>query len=93
MIRENLDKQMKIVAKKKEELDAANEQRIKALEKIANLTEGEAKEQLLEAVKAKAETDAMSIKKEILMQAKINGNIRRFACCFRRRISKGLSSP
>ena len=74
VIRENLDKQIKIVAKKKEELDAANEQRIKLLEKIANLSEQDAKEQLLEAVKAKAETDAMVIVKDSVEQAKITAN-------------------
>lgn len=69
-IRENLDKQQKVLAKKKEELDAANEERIKALENVAKLTESEAKEHLLEAVKAKAETDAMAIIKETIAQAK-----------------------
>ncbi len=73
-IRENLNKQLKIVAKKKEELDAANEIRIKELEKIANLREAEAKEQILEAVKAKAETDAMAIIKSKLEQAKATAN-------------------
>lgn len=73
-IRENLDKQLRIVAKKKEELDAANEIRIKELEKVANLSEAEAKEQLLEAVKAKAETDAMAIVKSTLEQAKATAN-------------------
>jgi len=68
-IRENLEKQLKIVAKKKEQLDFANEERIKELEKVANLSEAEAKERLLEAVKAKAETDAMSIKKTTIEQA------------------------
>ena len=74
VIRENLDKQMKIVAKKKEELDAANEIRIKELEKVANLSEGEAKEQLLEAVKAKAETDSMALIKKTIEQAKVTAN-------------------
>ncbi len=73
-IRENLDKQLKILAKRKEELDAANEKRIKELEKIAQLTEGEAREQLLDAVKAKAETEAMAIVKDSVAQAKINAN-------------------
>ena len=73
-VRENLDKQIKIVAKKKEELEAANEERIKALENISRLTEGEAKEQLLEAVKAKAETDAMSIIKDTITRAKADAN-------------------
>jgi ribonuclease Y len=73
-IRENLEKQLKIVAKKKEELDAANEIRIKELEKVANLSESEAKEQLLEAVKAKAENDAMAIVKNTVEQAKTTAN-------------------
>lgn len=73
-IRENLDKQLKIVAKKREELDAANEIRIKELETVAKLSEAEAKEQLLEAVKAKAETDAMALVKNRLEQAKATAN-------------------
>ena len=73
-IRENLEKQLKIVAKKKEELDSANERHIKGLEVVAKLTEQEAKEQLLDAVKAKAETDAMALVKETLSEAKANAN-------------------
>ncbi|MEM9887161.1 MAG: ribonuclease Y [Bacteroidota bacterium] len=73
-LRDNLDKQLKIVAKKKEELDRANEIRIKELEKVSNLSEQKAKEQLLEAVKAKAETDSMSIVKQTLEQAKLDAN-------------------
>ena len=74
IIRENLDTQLKIVAKKKEELEMANEKHIKALETVAKLSEQEAKEQLLDAVKAKAETDAMSIVKESVEQAKATAN-------------------
>ena len=73
-IRENLDKQLRIVAKKKEELDAANEKHIKALETVAKLSEAEAKEQLLEAVKGKAENDAMALIKNTIEQAKITAN-------------------
>ncbi|MCB9313164.1 MAG: ribonuclease Y [Lewinellaceae bacterium] len=62
-VRDNLEIQLKIVAKKKEELDAANEVHIKALENVSRLTEQEARDQLLEAVRAKAETDAMAIVK------------------------------
>jgi len=74
IIRENLEKQMKIVAKKKEELDIANEERIRVLENVAKLSEAEAKEQILEAVKAKAETEAMALKKDVLSQAKLTAN-------------------
>lgn len=73
-IRENLDKQLKIVARKKEELEVANEKQIRVLENVARLTEAEAKEQLLEAVKAKSETDAMSLIKETIQQAKVTAN-------------------
>ena len=73
-LRENLEKQLKIVARKKEELDTANERHIKELEKVANLSEAEAKEQLLEAVRAKAETDSMAIVKNSVEQAKITAN-------------------
>ena len=69
-IRDNLGTQLKVVQRKKEELEAANEERIKALEKISQLSEAEAKEQLLLAVKQKAETDAMAIVKDSVMRAK-----------------------
>ncbi len=69
-VRTNLEKQLSIVAKKKEELEAANEKQIKALEGIAKMSEQEAKEQIIEAVRGKAETDALSLKKEIVNEAK-----------------------
>ncbi len=71
-VRENLDKQLKIVAKRKEELEAANEERIKALEGISRLTQGEAKEELLRAIKGKAETEAMALVKDTITQAKLD---------------------
>ncbi|MCB0641535.1 MAG: ribonuclease Y [Phaeodactylibacter sp.] len=73
-VRENLEKQLRIVAKKKEELDTANERHIKALETVARLSEEEAKEQLMQLVKDKAETDAMAIVKETVHQAKATAN-------------------
>ncbi|MBV6653845.1 MAG: ribonuclease Y, partial [Mameliella sp.] len=73
-LRENLEKQMKVMNRKREELEAASERHIKELEKVANLSEAEAKEQLLEAVKAKAETDAMALVKNSVEQAKITAN-------------------
>jgi len=69
-VRENLEKQLKVVARKKEELDAANEKHIKALEQVAKLSETEAREQLLEAVQAKSETEALGLRKRILQEAK-----------------------
>jgi ribonuclease Y len=74
VVRENLEKQLQIVAKKKAELDAANEERIKALEKIAGLNQNEAKEQLMEAIRRKADSEAMSIVKDAVNEAKLNAN-------------------
>lgn len=73
-VRENLEVQLKIVAKKKEELDQANETRIKELENIARLSESEAREQLLEAVRAKASTEALAIEKEAVQHAQTNAS-------------------
>lgn len=74
MLRENLDLQLKIVTKKKEELESANEVRIKELQNIAKMNESEAREHLLQAVKAKASNDAMAIEKEVIENAKANAN-------------------
>lgn len=74
VIRENLEKQLKIVSKKKEDLDRASETHIRALEDVSKLSEAEAKEQLLETIKEKAETDAMSIVKNRIARAKQEAN-------------------
>lgn len=73
-IKESLEKQLKVIAKKKEQLDAANDKHIQALEAVARLSEQEAKEQLLEAVQAKAETEALAVKKRTLQSAKLSAN-------------------
>ena len=73
-VRDNLEKQLKIVSKRKEELDASTEKQIKALENIAKLSESEAKEQLIDAIKAKAESDAMSYVKDAAEQAKVTAS-------------------
>jgi len=70
LLRDNLEKQLKIVQKKKEELDAANEERIKMLEKIAQMTQQEAKEQLLEAVRSKSDSEARAIIQEAINEAR-----------------------
>ncbi|MBK8635680.1 MAG: ribonuclease Y [Saprospiraceae bacterium] len=74
VLRENLEVQLKIVAKKKEELDQANEIRIKELESVARLTEQEAKDLLMDAIRAKSESEALTIEKEAISNAKLNGN-------------------
>lgn len=73
-IRENLTQQLEIVSKRKAALEKANEEHIRALEKVAKLTEQEAREELLKAVKDKAETDAMAIVKNTIEEAKATAN-------------------
>jgi ribonucrease Y len=73
-LRENLDKQLKIVTKKREELDAANEERIKMLEQVAKLSQQDAKDQLLEAVRAKSKSESLAIVKDAINEAKLNAN-------------------
>ncbi len=74
VIKGNLTKQLEIVAKKKEQLEKANEIHIKALEKVARLSEQEAKEELMKAIKDRAESQAMAFVKERLDEAKITAN-------------------
>ena len=74
VIKDNLEKQLKIVNKRKEELETANEKIIHQLESIAKMDETTAKEQLLEAVKAKTETEALALEKDIIANTKANAN-------------------
>lgn len=73
-LKENLEVQLKIVAKKKDELENANEKFIKELETISKLTQSQAKDQLLEAVRAKASTEALAIEKEAIALANTNAS-------------------
>lgn len=73
-IRENLGRQLEIVGKKRTQLEKANEERIKALEQIAKLSEGEAKEELLKAVEDKAQGEALILMKNTLDEAKVTAN-------------------
>ncbi len=69
--KENLSAQMDIVRKKKAELEKFNEQKASVLEKIANLTVDEAREQLMETLKDEAQSKASSHIKDILEEAKL----------------------
>jgi ribonuclease Y len=71
-IKENLEKQMKVVAKRKEELDQSTEKIIRELENIARLTETQAKDQLIETIRAKAVAEAMAVEKEAIANATAN---------------------
>ena len=70
--RTNLETQLKVLARKKDEIEQINEERIKKLETIAKMSESEAREELLDAVKAKAENDALALVKDTIEEAKVN---------------------
>ncbi len=71
VIRENLSSQMELVEKRGEELERMHKDQIERLEAISGLSAEEAKAQLIESLKAKARTQAMSYINEIVDEAKM----------------------
>ncbi len=69
--KENLSAQLHSVQVKKEELDRITNQRIADLEKIANLTREEARDQLVNMLTEEANSKASSMIKDILDEAKL----------------------
>ncbi len=74
IIKENLNKQLDVVALKKTELEKHQEEHIKKLEKVAGLTAEDAKAQLIEGLKQEAHTKALVLQQEIIDEAKQNAN-------------------
>ncbi|MEQ8243392.1 ribonuclease Y [Fulvivirga sp.] len=70
-LKEKLELQIEVVDKKKVELDKFNQQKVQILEKIANLTADEAREQLIETLKDEAQSKASSQIKDIIEEAKL----------------------
>lgn len=70
-LKENVSAQMEIINKKKEETEKLRLSQVGKLEKIANLTADEARQQLVEALTEEAKTKASSIIKDIVDQAKL----------------------
>ncbi|HTN45608.1 MAG TPA: ribonuclease Y [Flavipsychrobacter sp.] len=73
-LKQNLNKQLEAVTIKRNELERHQEEHIKRLEKVANLSAEEAKTELMEVVKEEARTKAMAHVKEIMEEAKINAS-------------------
>lgn len=73
-LKQNLEKQLEVVNIKRAELEKHQEEHIKRLEKVANLSQEEAKHELVEALKEEAKTKAMSHIKEIMEEAKSTAN-------------------
>lgn len=73
-IRDNLQVQIELVEKRSEELDKMHKQQVEQLEAISGLSAGEAKEQLIESLKAESKTEAMSEINEIMEEARMTAN-------------------
>ena len=73
-IKANLDEQLHIVNEKQTELENLQKQERERLETIGGLTAEEAREQLVESMKAEAKTQAASYINEIMDDAKMTAN-------------------
>lgn len=73
-IKENLDAQLVIIDKKKEELDMLQAQEREKLEALSGLSAEEAKERLVESLKEEAKTQAQSYINDIMDDAKLSAN-------------------
>jgi ribonuclease Y len=71
-VRENLKGQMEIVNKKQEEYEKLRGKVIEKLEEVAGMTAADAKNQLVENMKAEARTEAMSYVNEVMDEARLN---------------------
>ena len=70
-IKENLETQLEIIDKKKEELEHLQRQEIEKLEAISGLSAEEAKERMIESLKEEAKTEAQSYINDIMDDAKM----------------------
>ena len=73
-IKENLNRQIDVVNAKRTELEKHQEEHIRRLEKIANLSADDAREQLIESLKNEAQTRALSMQQDIIEDAKQKAN-------------------
>ena len=70
-IKENLNRQIELVNIKRTELEKHQEEHIRRLEKIANLSAEDAKAQLIESLKNEAQSKALALQQEIIEDAKL----------------------
>lgn len=74
VIKDNLNKQIEVVNLKRTELEKHQEEHIRRLEKISNLSSEEAKAQLIENLKGEARTQALGLQQDIIEEAKQKAN-------------------
>ena len=73
-IRENLKAQVEIATKKSEEYEKLRQDAIRQIEEIAGLTAAEAKNQLIESMKAEARTQAQSYINDVMDEARLTAS-------------------
>ncbi len=73
-VKENLEAQLVIIDKKKDELDKLQQQEIEKLEAISGLSAEEAKERMVESLKEEAKTQAQSFINDIMDDAKLTAS-------------------
>jgi len=73
-IKENLEGQLELVDKKKQDLDKLHKQEVERLEALSGLSAEEIKNKLIEALKDEAQTEAQSYISEIMEEAKMTAN-------------------
>ncbi len=73
-IRENLKNQVEIATRKSEEYEKLREDALKQIEEIAGMTAAEAKQQLMENMKAEARTQAQSYINDVMDEARLSAS-------------------
>lgn len=71
VIKDNLNRQIELVNIKRTELEKHQEEHIRRLEKISNLTAEDAKAQLIESLTNEAQSKALALQQEIIEDAKL----------------------
>ena len=73
-LKSKLTTQLELAHHKKDEYEKLKDQQINILEKVANISANDAKEQLIETLKAEARTQATAHIKDIMEEAKLSAN-------------------
>ncbi|MEO5593006.1 MAG: ribonuclease Y [Chitinophagaceae bacterium] len=73
-IKENLNRQIEVINVKRTELEKHQEEHIRRLEKVAQLSAEDAKTQLIESLKQEAQTRALGLQQEIIDDARQKAN-------------------
>jgi ribonuclease Y len=74
VLRENLTQQLDVITKKQSELDKQHRRQVEQLEIIAGLSAEDAKNQMMEALKEEAKTEAASHIKDIMEESRLTAN-------------------